>query len=268
MVQSLNVLVIPLAIIQHGAIIVNILVIFGRNTDMDMPQNRDIASSLIKALDVMAFLNVRRSGATASDLADMAGLPRTTSRRILHSLIEYGLVEAVGNLYRYTPAFETWSQANPARLLQQRYRPTIESIAKLSGELVLLGQADGQALVHLDFIEADHAVRVAPAPATRHPLNKTAQGKLILSRRPDWAKKFRSPKLHRELEEIARTGISWNRQESDPEVIAVAMNGFDRRYTDPVIAIAWPSQRFNEQKAELIIKRARRLIDQHASVLK
>jgi len=35
-----------------------------------------------------------------------------------------------------------------------------------TGELVLLGLHEGNGIVHIDYIESDHMVRVAPAPAT------------------------------------------------------------------------------------------------------
>mgnify|MGYP000473874940 CR=1 FL=1 len=50
-----------------------------------------------------------------------------------------------------------------------------------TGELVLLGLHEGNGIVHIDYIESDHMVRVAPAPGTRHNFKVNALGKLALN---------------------------------------------------------------------------------------
>jgi len=123
---------------------------------------------------------------------------------------------------------------------------------------VLLGLHEGNGIVHIDYIEGDHRIRIAPAPATRHTLRHNALGKLALSRRPDLAARIRDPRFQAELVEIRRTGVAWNREETVQGMIALACPGFTNSPTDAMLAIAWPVFRFSERKA----REALRAIDE------
>lgn len=225
-----------------------------------MEQDRNVSTSLTKALDVIGVLRACGGRSTLVELADLTQLPRTTVRRILNTLVVYGLLTRDGAGFALTPAFDAWSRPDPHVTLRRRYRPVLEVVAARVGELVLLGVPQGRAVVHIDYIEADHAVRVAPAPQTRHPLQQTAQGKIVLTRRPDWAAKFRSKKLLAELDEVRRTGIAWNREESEPGVVAAAVGGFTAAHTDPLVAVAWPVQRFDERQATRDMRTVQKLV--------
>lgn len=192
-------------------------------------------------------------------------MPRTTVRRILATLERYGVVDRNGTEFGLSESFFLWASRDRHAAIRMQYRPTLSAIAEEAGELVLLGMQEGDAMVHIDYIEADHAVRVAPMPTTRHELHKTAQGKIILSRRPDLAAKFRKRGLAKELEEIHSTGIAWNIEESDPGMAAVAFPGFGNSPVDPIIGIAWPIQRFSKHEAEQTVRAARRLLQQTSS---
>jgi len=225
-------------------------------------QERDISTSLLRALDVISLLTAAPQGRSLADLAELTAMPRTTVRRILTTLERYGVVDRNGTDFDLSESFFHWANRDRYAEVRRRYRPILTAIAQKAGELVLLGVQEGDALVHVDFIEADHAVRVAPMPTTRHDLHKTAQGKIVLSRRPDLAARFRKRGLAQEIEEIHRTGIAWNIEESDPGMAAVAFPGFGNSPVDPVIGIAWPIQRFSRQEAERLVRAARRLIQQ------
>ncbi|HEX2860709.1 MAG TPA: helix-turn-helix domain-containing protein [Lacunisphaera sp.] len=220
----------------------------------------DTASTVLKALDTLTILAGSSNGLPLPELAQALNQPRSNVVRLLGSLQGYGLVTREGRAWKVTPAFREWS-APPDRYaaLRQRYRPIIEEIAAGTGELVLIGLHEGNGVVHLDYVESDHRIRVAPAPTTRHNLRHNAMGKLALSRRPDLAARFRDPALQKELEEIRQTGVAWNREETVQGMIAMAVPGLTNTPTEPIIVVAWPTLRFTEAaatKARKVIREA------------
>ena len=216
----------------------------------------DTASTVLKALDTLTILAGSSAGTPLPELAQALNQPRSNVVRLLGSLQHYGLVTREGRLWKITPAFREWS-APPDRYaaLRQRYRPALEAIAAGTGELVLLGLHEGNGVIHLDYIESDHRIRVAPNPTTRHNLRHNALGKLALSRRPDLAARFHDAAFQKEIEEIRQTKVAWNREETVRGMIAMAVPGFTNAPTEPMIAIAWPTIRFTNP----IAAKARRI---------
>lgn len=212
----------------------------------------DRATSLIKALDLLTIIGASATPLTTADLALAMNAPRSTLVRILNTLLEYGLIERENGRFRATQHFHQWTQSNRHNEFRKHYRKVLAQVAQQTGELVMLGVQDGAAVVHIDFIESDKAVRVAPAPHTRHTLRENALGKLVLARRPDLAGRWirKQPDFARELETIRETGVAWNREESVPGMIAMATYGFTRNATEPMISVAWPVHRFTETHAQ------------------
>jgi DNA-binding IclR family transcriptional regulator len=210
----------------------------------------DTASTVLKALDVLTILSGNSQGVPLPELAQALNQPRSNVVRLLGSLHSYGLVIREGRTWRTTPTFRDWS-APPNRYaaLRRRYRPVIEEVSSATRELVLLGVHEGNGAVHIDCVETDHRVRVAPYPSTRHNLRHNAMGKLALSRRPDLAGRFPDPDFQRELERVRADGFAWNREETVRGVVSMAMPGFSNAPTEPMIIVAWPVFRFSETAA-------------------
>lgn len=226
----------------------------------------DTSSSLIKALDVLTLLADHSDGIALPDLVTASGFPRSTVVRAVNTFCYYGLATRQGRQIILTQAFTEMTGTGRYQALRRRYRPVLESIAVTIHELVLLGIQDGHAIVHLDYIEGDQAVRVAPAPQTRHRLEQSAMGKLALSRRPDLLKDISDPKLHRELLKAKREKVAWNRGQSDPDMIALACPGFRNVPAEPIIAVAWPSFRFTEEQGRHAIVMIKEAIKAHTQV--
>ena len=205
-------------------------------------------TSLIKALDVLTLLSNKSTGLSMQQLTEAMNLPRSTLARTLNTLMAYGLVEKTGRTYQCGAGFDQWARRDRYHHWIQRYRKVLEHVAKETGELVLLGLHEGNGVVHIDYIESDHMVRVAPAPGTRHNFEVNALGKLSLSRRPDLMESINKPDLLAELQEIQRTGVAWNREQSVSGMIALATHGFSKNPNEPMLAVAWPSSRFSEER--------------------
>lgn len=221
----------------------------------------DISTTVVKALDLLTALAGQPAGSTLPELALTLNQPRTNVVRLLQTLQVYGLVETEDRRWRVAAAFHRWAPSDDRHeALRRRYRHVLEAMAEQTGELVLLGLHEGNGIVHLDYIESDQRIRVAPAPGTRHVLTRNALGKLALSRRPDLAGRIRDPRLQAELAEIRRTGVAWNREDTVQGMIALAVPGFVNTPTEPMLAVAWPAFRFTERKAREAVRRTRGIL--------
>ena len=206
-------------------------------------------TSLVKALDVLTLLSSQGNGLSIIELCEAMNLPRSTLMRTVNTLTSYGLVEKQGRHYQCGASFDQWAQRDRQHHWIQLYRKVLEHVAAETNELVLLGLHEGNGIVHLDYIESDQMVRVAPSPFTRHNLQVNALGKLALSRRPDLMDAIDDATLLEVLSEIQRTRVAWNREQSVPGMIALATYGFSKSPTEPMIAVAWPSHRFTEESS-------------------
>ena len=223
---------------------------------------KNTSSTLIKGLDAITLIAGNRNGLTLPEIVQALHEPRSNVLRLLKSLVLYGLAEQEGRIWRVTEGFHSWAVPDRHQFLRKRYRPVLEAIARETGELVLLGLHEGNGIIHLDYIEADQSVHVAPAPQTRHNLRINALGKLALSRRPDLWDDL-DPALIAEFEEIRKSGVAWNRQESVSNMVAIAHKGFTNLPTEAMIAVAWPAERYSEQKAQLAIAEIKKAISGH-----
>lgn len=213
-----------------------------------------LSTSLIRALDVMTLLAGSEDGLTVGEIVEALGQPRSNVVRIINTLVQHGLatrgaVKGNSRRLRVTSAFHELCAHDRYDKLRRKYRPIMELLAQELNELVLLGVQEGNGIIHIDYIESDHRIRVAPSPVTRHDLRRNAIGKVALARRPDLLADISDPQLLADLARVRRTGIGWNREETTEGVIVMACPGFSNAATEPIIAIAWPSHRFSEDEA-------------------
>lgn len=208
--------------------------------------------SLTRALDILTVLAGRSDGATIAEVVEVLGQPRSNVVRIVNTLIEYGLIARASRKLVPTRSFYDLCTQDRYSHLRTKYRAVLRLLSEQLNELVLLGVHEGNGIIHIDFIESDHRVRVAPSPVTRHDLARNAIGKVALARRPDLlaVEVEANPDLEREIAMVRRHGIAWNREETTEGVIVIACPGYTNATTEPIIAVAWPSNRFTEDKAK------------------
>lgn len=214
----------------------------------------DISTSLLKALDVMSYITGHVDGVSLPTIARTLKMPRSSVVRIVNTFESYGFLERAERRYRTTTTFHEWAVRDRHQLLRQKYRACLEAVAREVEELVLLGVEENGAIIHVDYVEWDHVIRVAPAPQTRHGLEQNAMGKLALAKRPDRLKKIQDAHLRAEVETAVKIGVAWNREETDKGMIVMATFGRTRSPAEPMMAVAWPTIRFTEEKARLALR--------------
>jgi DNA-binding IclR family transcriptional regulator len=213
-------------------------------------QNRSVATSFLKGLDLMTVLARRREGLPIGLIVRKLQLPRTSVLRMLTTLEQYGLVAKKGRLWCCTEQFYEWTLRDTHAELKQRYAAVVHAVAGEVGELVELaiGEVGGVRYIHAE--QPGHLGAVSPLKSAIYPLHKTAAGKLLLSQRADLGAGLANERQLAEIAEARVTGVAMNRRESDPNVVAVATWVARPSPLTPIICVKWPFHRFTEQKAE------------------
>jgi DNA-binding IclR family transcriptional regulator len=242
-------------------------------TEPTPPTNRDEGIQVLRraaaALDEIA---AEPGQLRLVDLGERLGLAKSTARRLLVGLVEVGLagVDAQGHFSLGERLLGFGSGAGPH--ISAIFRPTVERVAHATdGETVDLSVLRGQRMWFVDQVESSHRLRAVSAVGVRFPLEVTANGKAALAALDDAEAqaviaRF-SPgvadRLRREIAEIRRTGIAFDRGEHTPGISAAAIAR--RTLGDNVVAISVPAptERFLE-KEQCIVAALRTATDSPA----
>lgn len=235
-------------------------------TERNSPTNRDEGIQVLRraaaALDEIA---TEPGQLRLVDLSERLELAKSTTRRLLVGLVEVGLasVDDRGHfsLGERLLGFGNATGAHIAAI----FRPTIERVAAATGgETVDLSVLRGQRMLFIDQIESTHRLRAVSGVGVRFPLDTTANGKAALAALNDTdaaaaLSRFDgevADRLRREIADIRRTGIAFDRDEHTPGISAAAIAR--RAVGDKVVAISvpTPTERFLENE-QLIIEALR-----------
>jgi DNA-binding IclR family transcriptional regulator len=226
------------------------------------------ARSVDKALATVEVLLRSREPASAREIAERAGVNRTTSHRLLNALIRRGWAEKVPGTaaYRLNLRFLALAQmAIQGRDVMGEVRPVMERLSEMSREAVHLGVLDGFEVVHVDKVDSPEMVGVASKVGTRAVPHVTALGKALLASGPDevvaayiaharvLAPPFRlcdEDGLHADLRRVRERGFSLDDEESSAGIrcLGVPILGVDGT---PLFAlsITGPAARFTADRA-------------------
>lgn len=148
------------------------------------------AQTIDRAVDLLRHVaSSRETGASLSELMRASGLTKPTTRRLLISLIENGLVEQRHEDRRYCAGAETYALGMMASSRFGLERIAIESLrrlAKRSGDAALLTIQSGYHTVCVGREEGDFPLRSHVLQlGDRHPLGAGAAGIALLAALPD-----------------------------------------------------------------------------------
>ncbi len=194
--------------------------------------------SIRRAFDVLGALAVGPLGVT--EVADRAGLPKSTAARLLMTLAREGAVEQVpgDTQYRLGPRLATLAAGlAPVRSLTAISHPVLIDLAAAIGEAAGLSVPDGDLVHYIDQVDTPNPVSVRDWTGSRVPLHAVSSGQVLLAFRPpaalerylDHPLERLTPRtitdvdrLRERLREIRRDGYSWVREEFDEGISSVA----------------------------------------------
>jgi len=219
--------------------------------------------SVDRALSILELLGEYPGGTGLISISKELNLPKSTTHRLIQSLIAKNFViQDTGNdRYRLSMKFVTLSSGLIENLdIRRIARPFIEELATKVNEVIHLCILDGHEVVYIDKVESNRTMRMYSQIGKRALLHCTGVGKMIMSGMSNEeikviATSSQLPKftpttittevsLLKEIEEIRKSGYSLDREEHEEGIYCIAAPIYD--YTNNIIAafsISGPSER-------------------------
>jgi DNA-binding IclR family transcriptional regulator len=237
--------------------------------------------SISRAFSVLGALGDGPLGVT--EVAERAGLPKSTAARMLATLVGEGAVEQVpgDTAYRLGPRLITLAGGfSLVRSLSAIARPTLGELARASGEAAGLGIPDGDLIHYIEQVDTPNPVVVRDWTGARAPLHAVSSGQVLLAfRTPAAIDRYLERPMERftertladpdavrdRLRDVRRRGYAWAIEEFDAGISSVAAPIADG--SGEVIAavhVHGPSYRFppsgrEAALAELVVAGASRI---------
>ncbi|MGH2557759.1 MAG: IclR family transcriptional regulator [Thermomicrobiales bacterium] len=225
--------------------------------------------SVDKALLVVELLLRHPDPLSARAIAELLGINRTTTHRLLNALIYRGWIEKPAGTASYRLSLKFLALAHVAsqsRSFILEVRPVLDRLSRLSRETVHLGVLDGFEVVHIDKVESPERVGISSRVGSRAVPHVTGLGKALLAASPDAAverylrqatgrtapERITNPDAFlEEIQETRERGYSIDNEEDSIGVrcLGVAVLGAGG---SPLFAISLtgPSPRFTQQRVE------------------
>ena len=241
---------------------------------------RQNVKTLFKMLDVLDSFSATDRELSVIQIAQRAGLPRTTVHRIVDSLRAVGFVEQDGSRERYRLGLKLFQLGSTAFANMPLFReagPFVSTLAKLSGETVNLCVFDGTQMLFVERMgergrphntvttleaTACHSTAVGKATLAFQP-EPVIERVICLGLQPFTPATITEPaRLRQELAAIRTRGYAIDNCEHEPELRCVAapirnsmgrvfagisVTGHVRRVTEPRVPLL----------AELVVTHAR-----------
>lgn len=147
-------------------------------------RSSEAGSALEKTLRITEALTAFGGPHRLAELAAASGVPKSSTYRILSSLVEQGYAVTDGE-GRYGVGLRLRTLA--ARISTDRPEGIVELLEflqKCTGHTVHLALRSGDALTYIRKVQSDQPFRTASRVGTRVPLHSTAIGKAVLAHLP------------------------------------------------------------------------------------
>ena len=162
----------------------------------------DFIEALARGLDVIRAFRPHQAAMSLAAVADAAGLPRPTARRILLTLEELGYVRTADGGFELTPrVLELGMTYVLSRNLWEVARPHMEALVARTHESSSIAQLDGPDIVYVARVAVPKIIALAVTIGTRFPAMPTSLGKVLLAALPPG-------QAERVLAEPSRSGIT------------------------------------------------------------
>ncbi len=179
------------------------------------------------------------SDLTLDDLVGRSGLARSTAHRLAGQLVALGALERSQRGWRLgTTLFELGQLVPRQRRLRDVAVAYMEDLYEATKETVQLAVLDGDEVLYVEIISGHRKVATPSRRGGRMPAHCTAIGKVMLAFSSDVGRSWISEhqplaaltpttvsnpeRLARELQDIRRAGLSYDREESTAGLVCVA----------------------------------------------
>lgn len=227
-----------------------------------------------RVLDILEFLSKQEAPCTLTEIASGIGASKSTVFAVLHTMAQRRFLHLDPVTDRYSLGISAFSvgsayleQADFLTLLRGEMRSVVEDC----GEICQMGILEGGEVLYLIKIDAPQPIRMASFVGKRLPAYATALGKAMLAALPAGQLRALYPrglepltaqtvtdfdKLEAQLEEVRRTGIAAEQEESSEMICCYAV-AVGRPGERPVcsVSVSLPVFRQTPERVEAIRRR-------------
>lgn len=238
-----------------------------------------------RTLDIFEIFGAAQRPLSLSEIARTIGAPASSCHLLLRTLLERGYLYSSGRRKLYYPTRRLYDVACGIAThdaLIEELRPTLTGLRDRSGETVILGKRQGDAVLYLEVLESPSTVRYTARAGEYKPLHASAIGKALLGALPpeeldDWLGSHTlrrvtpntltsATQLKSNLQQGRKRGYFSTRGENVVDVMAVAA-ALPLENEVLGVAIAGPLHRMEPalaRHAELLLAAVRRIAKEHA----
>lgn len=199
-----------------------------------------------------------------SDLGQRTGLTRSTVHRLVTDLMELGWVERKGARYQLGMTLFELGELVPAKhRLRAVGLPYMQDLFVATGETVHLAVREGADAVYVEKLHGHRALPLPSRTGGRAPLTCTAVGKALLAHEPlavledvlgrplrRWTdRSIAEPGvLIKQLADVRRTGLAWEREEAAPGGACLAAPILVGGRVVAALSVSMPVDRFRPEQ--------------------
>lgn len=161
-----------------------------RTAAMNAPAPAGQVQSLTRGLKLLEWIAESHGSVALTELAQQAGLPNSTTHRLLTTMQQLGFVHQVGDLGHWSigaHAFRVGSSFLQSRNLLAIVHPVLRHLMESSGEtvnLAVLDVSDYQAII-IDQVQCTQLMRMSAPIGGRLPMHASGAGKAFLANLSD-----------------------------------------------------------------------------------
>jgi DNA-binding IclR family transcriptional regulator len=230
--------------------------------------NRAVDVQVIaRAASILGALSDSPGGLSLAQIARVTTLSRSTVHRIVVALCKQDYVRSTDSGYQLGSALLRLAEASRSNF-ELDLTPFLVELSRELRETVDLSQLTGQTVTFVNQVIAMRRLRAVSGIGISFPLYCTAPGKAILAALgpavtkrllPERFERF-TPSTHpdlasleRELDEVRRTGIAYDREEHTLGICAIgmALQASDQNWY--AVSVPLPAQRFYGQESRLVV---------------
>jgi IclR family pca regulon transcriptional regulator len=146
---------------------------------------KDLVQSLERGITVLTAFDADHPTMNLTEVAKRCGLPRSATRRFLHTLADLGYVTVSGRQYELTPqVLELGYSYLPKLSLADVVRPHAERLARALGASVSVAVLDGAEVRYVHRVNAPSALAVSIRVGSRITAHRTGLGRVLLASLP------------------------------------------------------------------------------------
>lgn len=139
--------------------------------------------ALARTLDIFEIFGAARRPLSLSEIARTIRAPASSCHLLLRTLLDCGYLYSLGRRKLYYPTRRLYDVACSIAAhdaLVEELRPLLTSLRDRSGETVILGKRQNDAVLYLEVLESANTVRYTARAGEMKPLHSSAIGKALL----------------------------------------------------------------------------------------